>query len=381
MANNENLHETLLALQNQLTRLQLEVETLRNNITQNNENNDNNDNESNDENSSEQSEAACNPIVASMSSLKAYLEMITEFDGNNISVETFIFGINSMLNDIQADQKTTFLRLIISKKIIRNARKMIDGNDIRTSDDLFQVLRNYFGENKSYDVSLLERSQCQQGRDNVTLYNKRFNEYHANVKRSINNNCKISSTQRHIILANEEEQGLSQYIRGLRSNIKIFVKSGKPETIRQAQNLALETEKEEEISRALYPRMNNNFGKNNETERSQNTFKQYEKPQNTFKQYEKSQINTVPQSVPNSKFPCHGCGSFSHFIKDCPKRPTYFQPQNFQNRRQFEKPPIPINYTQCQENETLEQPLCSESAVPMDNENTHSWQTPGQQQM
>lgn len=31
MANSENLHETLLAIQDQLTRLQLKVETIRNN--------------------------------------------------------------------------------------------------------------------------------------------------------------------------------------------------------------------------------------------------------------------------------------------------------------------------------------------------------------
>lgn len=117
MANNENFHETLLAIQNQLTRLQLEVETIRNNNIQHNDNDDNRENENSDGNSSEQSEAVCNPIVTSVSSLKAYLEMITEFDGNNIFVETFIFEINSILNDIQANQKTTFLRLIISKKI------------------------------------------------------------------------------------------------------------------------------------------------------------------------------------------------------------------------------------------------------------------------
>ncbi|KAK0166575.1 hypothetical protein PV327_004069 [Microctonus hyperodae] len=122
---------------------------------------------------------------------------------------------------------------------------MIDGHDIRSIEDLIQVLRNNFGETKSFDVATLERSQCQQNSKSVLSYNKRFNEIHLNVKRAINNNIEFDANARKAILKNEKNQGMVQYIRGHRPNIRLFVKASQPKTLREAQNLALETEKEE----------------------------------------------------------------------------------------------------------------------------------------
>lgn len=119
-------------------------------------------------------------------------------------------------------------------------------------DDLIHALRNNFGETKSYDIDILGRNQCQQNNDNIITYNKKFNEIHPNVKRAIDGNPDFDQNHREISLIKEEKQGLVQYIRGLRYNIKIFVKASKPTTLREAQNLALETEREETTTRFIH---------------------------------------------------------------------------------------------------------------------------------
>lgn len=122
---------------------------------------------------------------------------------------------------------------------------MIDGWNIRSAKVLLQTLRNNFVENKSYNVVLLERSQCQQSNESILRYNKRFNDCHLNIKKCVNNNPDLNITNRAIVLANEEKQGLVNYIRGLRASIKLFVKASKPKTLCETQNSMLETEKEE----------------------------------------------------------------------------------------------------------------------------------------
>lgn len=351
----EELKSLIVALQDQNAELFAQIENLKKEKT-------------NPDNLSLRSEntESSNLNSIKMKELKSQLEVITEFDGNNISVETFIFEIKSVFNNVPEDSKALFTRLIISKKIVRHARKMIDGYDIRSVEDLFHTLRINFGENKSYDVALLERSQCQQSNDSVLNYNKKFNECHLNVKRAVNNNSEFNAENRALILKNEERQGLAHYIRGLRASIKLFVKASKPTTIREAQNLALETEKEEVMSHILYKKAPNN------NDRASNKSHENKNPKS------KNQTHSQKPDGKN-KFPCHNCGSFEHYIKDCPsKRQTVYQ--NFPSRRVPNTPPNQIKYTQCQETEeTQEQASCSESKPLSDNEIIHSWQTQEQQ--
>ncbi|KAH0563565.1 hypothetical protein KQX54_002205 [Cotesia glomerata] len=264
-----------------------------------------------------------------MKDLKSHLEVFTKFDGDNISVETFIFEIKSIFNEVPEESRVLFIRLIISKKIVRYARKVIDGNDIRSLEDLIRILRINFGENKSYDVTLLERSQCQQNDQSVLNYNKKFNDCHLNVKRALNNNSEFDAENRMLILKNEERQGLAQYVRGLRASIKLFVKSGKPTTIREAQNLALEIEKEELISQVVTKRL----------------------------------LSTITWLRIN-----HKKTKMQSQQKDCPQKPQVSY-QNFPSRQVPNVPPNQIKYIQCQKTEEIqEQASCSESTPPSNSE-------------
>lgn len=81
---------------------------------------------------------------------------------------------------------------------------MISGHDIRWTGDLFQMLRNNFGDSKSFDVAYLVGSRWQQGNTSVLEYNKKFNKHHLNIKRAINNNSELDSDVRKFSLTNED---------------------------------------------------------------------------------------------------------------------------------------------------------------------------------
>ncbi|KAK0169630.1 hypothetical protein PV328_011789 [Microctonus aethiopoides] len=295
----DSLINVISNLQSQVNSISERLEEMNNNRETTTEN-VNHDNELASENNSYDN----NTIHNEMKILKSYLNLITEFEGNNISVETFIFELTTTIAEIPDDAKNNFIRLIISQKIVKQARKMIDGHDIRSIEDLIQVLRNNFVETKSFDVATLERSQCQQNNDSVLLYNKKFNEIHLNVKRAINNNIEFDADARKAILKNEENQGMVQYIRGLRPNGKLFVKASQPKILREAQNLALETEKEEITSNYIYKKPVLDLSKISQNSRNtQNTTRNYNKQASN-----PNQLNT------EKKYPCHGCEP-KHIIK------------------------------------------------------------------
>lgn len=136
-------------------------------------------------------------------------------------------------------------------------------------------------------------------------------------------------------------------MRGLRSIIKLFVKAGKPSTIREPQNSALETEKEKEISRVVCKKPNFENKRNPNPNKSNNAIK-------TNQEHFRS--NTQRITTDNKKrFPCHGCGCLEHFIRDCPRKPSS---SSFPSRQQ-PNVPNPIKYTECREiHGTQEQASC-----------------------
>ncbi|KAK0078243.1 hypothetical protein PV326_009480 [Microctonus aethiopoides] len=355
----EDLREVITNLQQQIETLSVRVRELSNARTTINDNDENINNE-NEDNISEG--ATNNTIMHEMSNLKANLDLITEFEGNNISVETFIFEIKTVIDEIPEESHNKFIRLIIAKKIVKQARKAIDGHDIRSIDDLNNTLRENFGETKSFDIATLERSQCHQGNDNVISYNKRFNEIHLNVKRAINNNANFDANHRKVSLINEEQQGLVQYIRGLQPSIKLFVKADQPKTLRDAQNSALETEKEEITSKFIHRKPI--FEQNKTLAKQRNA---QHTPWTSKPPVQNNMIDTKKQ------FTCHGCGSVDHFIRNCPNKQTN---RNFPSKKFPSIPPNQLKYTQCQiEPQTPEQFSQSEWTLQPEEDPTHSSQT------
>ncbi|KAI4484927.1 hypothetical protein M0802_012947 [Mischocyttarus mexicanus] len=76
--------------------------------------------------------------------LRDKMHLITDFDGKNISVETFIWEIKQVLKNFRGVEKQRLLRIILTQKILKEARTAIDGIDIHEAEDLFTILRNEF---------------------------------------------------------------------------------------------------------------------------------------------------------------------------------------------------------------------------------------------
>lgn len=274
--------------------------------------------------------------------LSEELKIITEFNGHNISVETFIFEIKSTIAEIPKSHTNRFIRLIMAQKIIGDARKTIDGNEIHDLNDLIKVLRLNFGESKSYDISILERSQCRQGRDNILMYNKRFNITQQNIKRAIANDSTIPIEHKKFSYKNEERHGLVQYIRGLNHDLRLFVKAGSPQTLNEAQTAALESEKEERISNYV-TREDRYRTHQNYNDKSQHKPDDRTKPSISFGN--------------DSKIGCYNCSKTDHFSRDCPKqRHASTSHTNFQDRRPPKAPPHEVKYTESQIQEETQEP-------------------------
>lgn len=70
---------------------------------------------------SEDESSASSQRTMSMRRLKEELALIIEFDGHNISVETFISEIKSIIHTINSNNHPRLIRLIITQKIVREA--------------------------------------------------------------------------------------------------------------------------------------------------------------------------------------------------------------------------------------------------------------------
>ncbi|XP_076673008.1 uncharacterized protein LOC143371557 [Andrena cerasifolii] len=247
------------------------------------------------------------------------LEVISEFDGTNMAVETFLKEVVS-LHDTIKPPENLFVQLIVAKRIVRQAKLAIDGYPTRTVSELSHALRREFGRVKGYDLAVLERQQCRQNRESMVKYVKRFNLLHQDVRRAITNNSGYSENKKAVLIEHDDENAAVQFIRNTDPDIRLQVKAQRPETLREAQEMAIEIENEVQIEREMY----RNLGFNRRTE-SHNPPTRTPKPQQPVARGERP---TLPE------FRCYNCQGTGHLARNCPK-----PRQNFQNAR----PPKPPN--------------------------------------
>ncbi|KAK2574698.1 hypothetical protein KPH14_013048, partial [Odynerus spinipes] len=284
------------------------------------------------------------------------LKFVPDFDGDNISVETFIFDLQVVLREIRIEEHNHFIRLVKVQKIRGKALRSLDGADLRSIDDLKHTLRLYFGENKTLDSARIDRSMCTQERDNVLSYNRRFLNAQLNVRRAVTNDSSTEAIHKKYTLADEEKHGLSQYIRGLNESLRISVRAHRPINLREAQNIALELEQEDIMARKTEqlkfrsqprersfmrtPVNRRTHAATSYAPRGMPSFRQYNPSPNLPPQQFIPPPNLPPQSRMRHDNPsgprngCYVCGGNDHYSRDCTKR------QNFPSRREQNVPPI-----------------------------------------
>lgn len=313
-------------------------------------------------------ESTSSSSFLSTSQLKAELDLVTHFDGRNISVETFISDIKNFLDSMSSVNHARAIKLITTQKIVNEARTAIDGQQIVDRDSLFEVLRGQYGNCKSYELAILERSQCVQGRESVAAYSRRFDQLHRDVRRSIINDPSNTTDTHSILLNNEDKIGLTQFVRGLKYKIKIRVQSLRPTTIKEAQNFSSEIEREEYVDEEIYRRLSRR--RPHPPENDQRSHKPV--PHGTFTNRGNPTVPQYNSSTTTASQPrrCFHCGSPHHFSRDCPK-PRTQNAQNFPSRPPQTEPPNPTRYIECPKTEMLEQQSSSDW---QEDKEENSWQ-------
>ncbi|KAI4472315.1 hypothetical protein M0802_016947 [Mischocyttarus mexicanus] len=140
--------------------------------------------------------------------LRDEMHLITDFKGKNISVETFIWKIKQVLQNFSGKEKQRLFRLILTQKVLREARTAIDGIEIYEAGDLFALLRNEFDTVKNYDRMALKGTKYYQKDEKVNKYSKRFIRTRHDVRRALTNYVSIPVEHKKILFANGDKIAL-----------------------------------------------------------------------------------------------------------------------------------------------------------------------------
>lgn len=176
---------------------------------------------------------------------KEAIEIVREFDGKNLSIESFIGEIDEARGLVPNDRQKYLLRLIKAKRITGTAARELEAYSTETYQELFEALRLLYASTQPVEVWQNSRARCFQRRnETVTQYANRFLEVQNKVL-----NCTINSTEpiddRRIHAEYERKQGLRQFLLGLRPEYAIQVRSQNPGNIRQAIALAQAAESQQ----------------------------------------------------------------------------------------------------------------------------------------
>ncbi|KAG7197540.1 hypothetical protein KM043_017650 [Ampulex compressa] len=140
----------------------------------------------------------------------------------------------------------------------------------------------------------------------------------------------------------------------------------RPHSIREAQDFAMELEREDEITQEFDKQNGRSSGNSNRREATA-VNQRVKQTEQRNRRNEKTVVTDINKS-------CYNCGSNDHFIKDCSK--PRVKNQNCYARENLSKPPEQIKYTVSHQSEPNSQ-RCTSNWEKNDTEN--SSQTPEQQ--
>lgn len=176
-------------------------------------------------------------------SLKKHLGVINYFDGSNRSVEGFISDVQLVLNLLSEKEKIFFIKLVYAKKVIGDAKLLLDQFIISTVESFFEYLRYCYGDTKIFSNAKIYRNRCIQGSGSVLTYNNKFQRAQLYVIKAIMNNPALTACQKKTNVLIETRNGLKEYIAGLHYDLRILMECFYPNNLQEAQEMALEIEK------------------------------------------------------------------------------------------------------------------------------------------
>ncbi|KAI4488461.1 hypothetical protein M0802_011567 [Mischocyttarus mexicanus] len=175
-------------------------------------------------------------------SLKQYLSLINKFDGDSSSVEEFIRSVNYVLNLLSDKERLLFIKLVYAKKIIGEAKIILDQFVISTEESFFEHLRSCFKDQSALFNAKVLRNRCIQGLESALMYNNKFQRAQQCVLDAILNNTSLTIHEQRYAILLEEKKGLEEYLDGLNSNYKYYLTIYDPSDLNDAMKAALHLE-------------------------------------------------------------------------------------------------------------------------------------------
>lgn len=170
------------------------------------------------------------------------IEIITPFDGHNQSLENFIADISETKQLVEHSKQRYFLKLVLAKRIIGEAKRSIEEYHTNSYEELFSSLRTLFGGQQPISVWRNARAKCCQGKtETVINFSNRFVEIQNKIIASISDSTR-DSTRRQYQIEFEQEQGLELFLDGLHIRYSTDVIALKPKNIREAITCAQKSE-------------------------------------------------------------------------------------------------------------------------------------------
>lgn len=272
---------------------------------------------------------------------KEAIELVREFDGKGIGVEAFIASIEDVRSQVA---RPDYLRkLIIAKRIIGDAAREIEEYETDTYDKLYEGLRILFGNLQPVSVWRDKRARMFQGKNEaVSKFTNRFLAVQNQVLAVLSNSTP-DEVKRKFIIEYEREQGLEQYLLGLRKELSTEVRAQRPGTIRAAIAFAQAAEAYDYTREMMTRNLNL-------TERNANTQHRPSHPTN--------RPPAASSSTQRTQVSCNYCHKIGHFERDCRKknydaqRKANAQPSGFREGLFPPRPPQLVNHVPMEEMNT-----------------------------
>ncbi|XP_051153361.1 uncharacterized protein PFC0810c-like [Leptopilina boulardi] len=238
-------------------------------------------------------------INNNISSLKNFVELIPEFDGENIPVQKFIQECSYLVENTSSQMQPFLLKFVL-KKITGKAAEFILHSQVDTLGELLVELEKSFSFSDDYGTILGEITNLQQG-DNESVIDYAAKARKLLFKLSQLSRKDISHQYLQLKLTENDKLITKYFTQGLLPNIEFRVNLRLPINLQEAITIALEQEK-------YVSNVRKRSAPSNEIEIN-----------NSNREAKKSKtVNKIDNNRKNKY--CFTCGKIGHNSRNCPDR-------------------------------------------------------------